>query len=312
MKISQVFKVSAFAEQIVIFSSNTELMLMPNSFIISVEELYSAKSNENCLIYQTRKSGDVFLLSADLTIIEFKGIYGVLNAFSYRNGFIVTNVTSRTYHYIEPKLGKSQDLKFYFNNSGNLSGEYLFKRLGEEITLFSVSKKELFKTFNILKDFGIEAKPVAGIFNIKSTIYIPLSDGQLIAVDITTGDLKWKQNRSGRMTIFEEKIYCIADYRIIEIDAITGKILREESMQILIDSYNFRPTGEHKVYCDYIFSMSTGKPGRVAIYDRESLEFIELIEIEEMIPVGQDYLHWHANKLYVLDFAKNLHIYDRE
>ncbi|MGV6860469.1 MAG: hypothetical protein ACWA41_01790 [Putridiphycobacter sp.] len=145
-----------------------------------------------------------------------------------------------------------------------------------------------------------------------NTFFIPLDSNQLLAIDISTGDLKWKRERLGRIAIFKDKIYCIADYTIKEVEAETGKIIREKSMQNLIDSYNFRPTGEHKVYDDYIFSMSTGKPGRVAIYDRKSLEFLELIEIDEMIPVGQNHLHWHDSKLYILDFAKTLHIFERE
>jgi hypothetical protein len=311
-KIPYVFEIAAFAEQFVIFTSNTELKLLPNVFIISLEELYLAKSSENCIIYQTRKSGVVFLLSKDLSISEFKGTYGILNAFSYRNGFIVTNVKSRTYHYIERKLRESQDLKYYFNKSGKLNEEYLFKRLGDEITLFTLSQKEVSLTFDIPKDFGFDASPVEGIFNLESTIYIPLSNGQLMAVDITTRKLIWKQERVGKVRIYEEKIYCIADYTIKELDAKTGKIIREKSMQNLVESYNFKPTGEHKVYDDCIFLMSTGKPGRVAIYDRKSLDFLELIEIDEMIPVGQNHVHWHNNRLYILDFVKNLHIYERE
>lgn len=187
------------------------------------------------------------------------------------------------------------------------TSKYLFRRGGNRIICFELeSNKEMWE-----KEFEEVLTNVAHISAL-SILLILLQSGHLISLDISSGELKWKQELAGRVQIFENKIYCITNYSIKELDAKTGQIIREESMQNLVESYHFRPTGEHKVYDEYIFSMSSGKPGRVAIYDRKSLEFLELIEIDEMIPVGQDHLHWHDNRLYILDFTKNLHIFEKE
>ena len=308
--ISTVFGIIPTRNYLVAFASVEESGLRKEAFFINVKGLYTAKSSDECVIFQTSESGAVSLLTSDLQTMKFEGDYSILKAFKFENGFIITDRKSKSYNYIEPQVASRKDLGFYFKKSGNLNERYLFKRLGDEITLFSLPKKEEIRIFNIPRDFGIDASPAEGIFHLESIIYIPLSNGQLLALDISTGSLKWKQERVGRTAIFEDKIYSIADYTIKELDANTGNILREESMQDLIDTYGFRPTGAHKVYDEYIFVMASGKPGMVAIYDRHTLKFQEILKLDEMIPMGTDHLHWHNGKLYILDFGKTLHVYE--
>ncbi len=310
--IANVLSIAPFNYYLVAFTPNKESELNEGVFFTSVESFYASHSSDQCLIYQISKSGAVFLIKEDLEISKVEGDYGILGAFEFQDGFAVVNRQSKSFHYINPKQAVGIDLGFYYKKSGDLNGEYLFKRLGDEVTLFSLSKKEEVRTFSIPKDFKIDANLEDGIFSKGNIIYVPLSNGQLLALDISTGELKWKQELVGRTAIFEDKIYCIADYTIKELDANTGTILREESMQDLINGYNFRPTGSHKVYDEYIFAMASGKPGMVAIYDRRTLKFQEVIKLDEMIPFGTDHLHWHNNKLYVLDFGKILHIYTDE
>ncbi|UXP33894.1 PQQ-like beta-propeller repeat protein [Reichenbachiella agarivorans] len=308
--ISTVFGIIPTRENLVAFASDEESGLRHEAFFVNVKDFYTAKSSDECVIFQTSESGAVSLLTSDLQTMKFEGDYSILKAFKFINGFIIIDRKSKSYNYIEPQVASSTDLGFYFKKSGNLDERYLFKRLGDEITLFSLSKKEEIRIFNIPRDFGIDASPAEGVFHLEPTIYIPLSNGQLLAFDISTDELKWKQERVGRTAIFEDKIYCIADYTIKELDANTGEILRQESMQGLIDTYGFRPTGAHKVYDEYIFIMTSGKPGMVAIYDRRTLKFQEMLKLDEMIPLGTDHLHWHNGKLYILDFGKTLHVYE--
>lgn len=180
-----------------------------------------------------------------------------------------------------------------------------------QVIVFDENLKELWKRgiMDVDDSLSDDSRLPRTFFMTSEALIIPFESGQLLAFDISTGELKWKQERVGRTAIFEEKIYCIADYNIRELDAKTGEILREESMQDLIYTYGFRPTGAHKVYDEYIFAMASGKPGMVAIYDRQTLEFQEMLQLDEMIPMGTDHLHWYNGKLYVLDFGKTLHVY---
>ena len=251
------------------------------------------------------------MVTEDLETNVFPGEFSLLGAFEFHNGFAVLNKNNKSYTHLNSENAIATDLGFYFKKSGDFNGKYLFKRLGDELTIFSLLRKEEIRTFNIVQDLCIDARLEDHIFYDDATIYMPLSNGQLLALDISSGELMWKQDRVGRLALFKDKIYCITDYTIKELDAASGGILRQSSMHDLIDTYNFRPTGDHKVYDEYIFAATSGKPGMVAIYNRRTLEFQEMIKLKEMIPMGTDHLHWHKGKLYILDFGKTLHIFER-
>ncbi|WP_421892907.1 hypothetical protein [Marinoscillum sp.] len=182
-----------------------------------------------------------------------------------------------------------------------------------QIIVFDENLNELWKRELIEMDDSLsdDLRLPRTFFTTSEALIIPLESGQLLAIDILTGELIWKRERVGRTALFDNKIYCIADYIIRVLDSKTGEILQEESMQDLIDTYGFRPTGAHKVYDKYIFAMASGKPGMVAIYDRQTLEFHEMLKLDEMIPMGTDHLHWHNGRLYVLDFGKTLHVFEQ-
>lgn len=184
---------------------------------------------------------------------------------------------------------------------------------GNEIVVFDENLKELwkYKLTEIDDSLSMDEKIQRTFYSTNyHTLIIPLTSGQLLALDLFTGDLMWKQERVGRIALFKDKIYCVVDYSIKELDANSGKTLRQRSIHDLVGTYEFRPTGAHKAYDEYIFAMNSGKPGMVAIYDRRTLEFQEVIKLDEMIPMGTDYLHWDKGKLYILDFRKVLHVFE--
>lgn len=270
-------------------------------------DFYYSKTMNNTLYFQLG-SEDNLNVKLGGAVKSKNGLWGLITAFPITTDrfyiFHQESDQAPKFLVVDKKLNIIKETAKACNHGIN---NYLFRCFGNKIICFDVQAEEA------LWEAEQESTINQDSFLLSSdSVFATLESGQILALDISTGELKWKQDRVGRTTIFEDKIYCIADYTIKELDAITGEILREESMQDLIGIYNFRPTGAHKVYDEYIFAMASGKPGMVAIYDRQTLEFQEMIKLDEMIPMGTDHLHWHNGKLYVLDFGKTLHIYTDE
>lgn len=267
-------------------------------------DFYYSKTLNNTLYFQVGSESNLSVKSGDATKCK-NGLWGLITAFSISSDkfyiFHQESDQAPKFLILNDKLDVVMETAKGCNYGIN---NYLFRCFGNKIICFDIQSEEA------LWETEQELIINQDSFLLTSdNVFATLESGQLLAFDISTGELKWKQDRVGRTAIFEDKIYCIADYTIKELDANTGEILRKESMQDLIDTYDFRPTGAHKVYDEYIFAMASGTPGMVAIYDRQTLEFQEILKIDEMIPMGTDHLHWHNNKLYVLDFGKTLHIY---
>lgn len=271
------------------------------------EDIRYSKILNNFFYFKTGDGKNINLKLGE-KVIRKSGTWGLITAFSiaYNKLYIFHQESDQAPKFlvVDKKLNIIKETVKGCNYGIN---NYLFRCFGNKIFCFDVQSEEA------LWETEHESIINQDSFLLTSDdVFATLESGQLLALDISTGTLKWKKERVGRTALFEDKIYCIADYTIKELDANTGEILRKESMQDLIDTYGFRPTGAHKVYDEYICAMASGKPGMVAIYDRNTLKFQEMLKLDEMIPMGTDHLHWHNGKLYVLDFRKTLHIYEEE
>ncbi len=315
VEISEVQGIAPVKDNFVVFTTSKKSGLYEKILFISVKSNCIYKSFGSNLIYQTNTSGDIFLITEDLKTIKFEGDYSSLGAFGFKNGFVVANKKSKTYHYISSESSYSKELGFYFKKSGNIEEEYLFKRLGEDLTLFSISEKDVKYSINVPMKYNINASLCTDIFGFDNKIYLPLSDGQLLALDIATGELRWKQESIGNTAIFKDRIYCVSvrtlqEFELKVLDSSSGEVIHNKLITDLDKDYGFRPTGKLKVYTKYIFLMSSRKPGLIAVFERDTLYFREMINIEESIPVGIDNLHWHNNKLFVLDTSGVLHVFE--
>ena len=273
--------------------------------LIIEEKIRFSKVINDMFYYKVADGNNINVKFKDV-IKRKNGVWGLITAFPLTtNTFYIFHQESDQapkFLILDKKLDVVRETVKGCNYGIN---NYLFRCFGNKIMCFDIQSEEA------LWETEQQSAINQNSFLLASdSVFATLESGQLLALDISTGSLKWKQERVGRTAIFEEKIYCIADYTIKELDANTGEILREESIQDLIDIYNFRPTGAHKIYDEYICAMASGKPGMVAIYDRKTLKFQEMLKLDEMIPMGTDHLHWHNGKLYVMDFGKTLHVYE--
>jgi hypothetical protein len=282
------------------------------------QSVYDFNFINNGFVYTQSEIGDLFVLMKDGSKKKLSGFFylaffkRLLHHYALVKNDSPNDLTNKVIlidqFFEEQKLFKS----FRTNVDG-----YFATGKSNEIIVFDENLTEIWKRGLTEIDSSLSRceKLPRTFYAACQTLIVPLESGQLLALDISTGELKWKQERIGKTVIFEDKIYSLNskslhEFEIRVFDAKSGKIIQSKEVTNLDKEYGFRPTGHHQVYNEYIFVMSSRKPGFVAIFYRETLEFREMIRIEESIPNDMNHLIWHEGKLYVLDFGKTLHIYE--
>lgn len=276
---------------------------------------------DNDLVYTQSELGDLFIVMND-------GREKILTGFFYLSFF-----KKSLQHYAVIKNDSPDDLankvvlvdqsfeiqKTFKPFKASIDG-YFATGKTKEITVFNEEQKEVWRrelkeidaslsSNDSLTSTFYEAHP--------KTLVVHLESGRLLGLDISNGELRWKQDQVGKMAFFKNKIYCVASYTenlsiLKTINIMTGLIDQSVEIKNLKSNYGFWFTGKIKVYEEHIFAASAGRPGLIAVFDRKSLAFKEMINLEESIPNDADHLHWHDMKLYVLDFGKTLHIYEED
>lgn len=310
--IKNILGIERFGDRIACFTkSSLENDYADVTYYVDVDELFMSLSGGETLIYQqkNRSNFNVLTTNNELTIID--GSYSIYGAFKDEHRFVVINVTEKSYYALDVNTLKLQNLNFLFNSSFSTE-KYLCQRKKSLIEVLNIKSKKIdaFDLQEYLDSDKDGSDKIVGIY--EEYLYVRIKSGALISINITDGVKKIINEQIGRVELFANKLYSITGSSLKKLDAKTGEILKEVSIESLVKSYDFRPTGEHKVYEDYIFSMSSGKPGMIAVFNRSNLKFQEMITLEGMIPVGQDNLIWHEGKLFVLDGSKTLHIFEKE
>jgi len=310
--INNILGIERFGDRIACFT-NSSLKNDYADYIVYVvvDEFFMSLSGGEVLLYQqnNRSSFNVLTTNNELTIID--GSYSIYGAFKDEHRFVVINVPEKSYYALDLNTLKLQNLNFLFNSSFSTEN-YLCQRKKSLIEVLNIKSKNI-DTFDLQEYLDSDkdgSDKIVGIY--EEYLYVRIKSGALISINITNGVKEIINEQIGRVELFANKLYSITGYSFKELDANTGEILKEVSIEPLVEAYDFRPTGEHKVYEDCIFFMSSGKPGMVAVFNRSTLKFQEMIILEGMIPVGQDNLIWHEDKLFALDAGKTLHIFEKE
>lgn len=309
-EIKDILGIERFGNRIACFTNSYLEKNYANHIVyVNVDEFFMSLFSGGTLIYQqkNRSNFNVLTTNNELTIIE--GSYSIYGAFKGEHSIVVTNVTEKSYYSLDINTLKLQNLNFLFNSSFSTE-KYLCQRKKSLIEVLNIKSKNL-DTFDLQEYLDSDkdgSDKIVGIY--EKHLYVSIKSGTLISINITDGLKKIINKQIGRVELFENKLYSITSSSFKELDANTGEILKKISLEPLVEAYDFRPTGDHKVYENYIFSMSSGKPGMIAVFDRSTLKFQEMIILEGMIPVGQDNLIWHEGKLFVLDAGKTLHIFE--
>jgi hypothetical protein len=146
----------------------------------------------------------------------------------------------------------------------------------------------------------------------ENLLFVPLKGGQLLALNVETGEKVWMldQEISGQYAIFQDKIYKKNRF-LYEIDAQTGTIIRLMDIEDGSISEEFMAIGPIWVYEDVIIIINN-YDGDVILLNKDDFKVLGKINVDASIAWSKDSIIWYGNKLYVLDLANTLHIYERE
>ncbi|WP_008637876.1 PQQ-like beta-propeller repeat protein [Bizionia argentinensis] len=153
------------------------------------------------------------------------------------------------------------------------------------------------------------------LMGFEDSLYVPLQGGQLLCLDINTGDKKWIQDyngRSGFYSLNNDKIYKHDGLSLLEIDAKTGLALRSkifsESDEAEVQS--FYSLNGFWTYEDVIILY--GLDNTVVMLNKNNFSLFGFISLSAPISTDKNNVIWDKNKLYVLDLNNTLHIFENE
>jgi len=287
------------------------------------EDVFDFQIIENGIVFSKEETGDFFIKTFKDKTTQIRGDFNIYIFEKIGDDYVVS-INDPILDFSNPdSVEKSMNKGALFNSDFKFIKNFeLFIKQTNNL-IIRLKKNELVVCdFNLnekwrrdIQEYDISKEKVqfTGDFllNQKNNLLIVESrENDLYAIDLLNGDLVWKSYNFGRCKLYKNTIYAITNDTLQEIDAETGEILKEQSIEQLVSSHKFFATGEHKVYEEYIFVMNTGAPAMVAIFDRESLQFVEMLKFDHLIPRGTDHLHWHNKKLYVLDWSKTLHVFE--
>ena len=257
----------------------TNLLLMEGEIYFSTIAL-SARLNNN-LIFGKRdqEKEKYFIFRKNRTINEVKRIY-----------FTETNK-----YWISPQF-ESSPIGIYDKN---------------ETLLYQIDINEHIPPFGIVKK-----KDSLVILASENLILIPIENGQLYALNIEDGSLKWATKFEGVLggdyELYEDKIYRNTGDFLMEIDIHSGNLLRTieyKKFSELKDMFGI--TGNFRIYDDYIILKDQIR-GYVIMLDRKTLELAEFVDVGCRLPSGMGGIHWCNKQLYVVDYRNHiLNIYQK-
>jgi len=278
---------------------------------IRVSEFFMSFKADQAILYQEKNRSDLHIIPELGEPYVLQGEFSLYGAFNTENGPAVINVPEKKYFLVNLASGELNDLGFLYSPSF-CNYPLLFQKKKSTIDIYNIDH-DVRTTIDIkpfFRDLDDRIDEIIGLHQ-EEWLLIRLKSGLLLKWNIQSVETKVIRQLIGRCVLFNEQLYSVTNNILEKINLESGQIVQPKNLDGLAKKYNFHPTGRHKVYDDYIFIMSAGKPGMVTIFERSSFSFKDLISFSGQIPVGTEHLHWKNDKLYVLDGGNTLHIYEQ-
>jgi hypothetical protein len=276
--------------------------------------------------YALQKEGSSLIEIFDSKGLFEKEIIGDFNLSSIKpiddNFFLIPNRETKTYWKINRELNVIDTNTFVKINYCvekwllyKTSTSLIFKVFPSDLELWQTDLSQIGANIKLDNSKANNNEIDGELFGSETLglVYVPMAGGQLVALDINTGNVVWvcSTKGNGRYAIFEDKIYKESD-NLYVIDAASGAIIQQKDFEQIIPEY-FVPSGPVWVYPDVLILLSV-REAKVALLNRETLELEDLVHIPNVpgIPHSKDVIVWNDNKLYVLDMERTLHIFEKE
>lgn len=148
------------------------------------------------------------------------------------------------------------------------------------------------------------------VFGNDEAIFVPLEDGQLVAIKTTDGSIKWmlEGKQTGGYFLSGKWIYKNEGTRLLEIDGDTGAISKAIEYKNIIDIPSIRMTGGFKVYADIVL-LKQQRTGQVALINRNDFSLKKMVDTGSQLSSDENDIHWHDGQVYVLDRNQQLQVF---
>jgi len=248
---------------------------------------------------------DIYTLDGEFIGEKLEG-YNLTNCFKYGEEILAYGKKEKAYCIIDKALSV-KDTEFYMHYHVKI-GNY-FYQYKKDLIQFDFEKEKTNWVATLPSPIFLSSG--TQLLGDNNNVYIPLKDYSLNAFDTLTGISSWTLafDAWSGFDLNKSSLFLHNGRSIIEIDGNSGEIIRAKVFSEYSLLKNHKTSGPIWAYDEVVILIGL-RPSRVFIFDRVSLELMHLLEINERIPNDRSAIHWHNNKLYLLDIEHNLHIYE--
>lgn len=274
----------------------------------------------NKLLIETDEGNVVYNLDGN-QISSISKDFNLASMTAFGDKWLIGNSATRTHWTIDKNLNL-ENLKTYFGFSRCLYPHYVsylpdrldfFKNYGDDIS-WSLSPEKYgrnIKYHRDTKEVILDQTNTISDYPFKDeiNIYVPLEGGQLIALSIDNGDLRWMldQNVNGSYKYFNGFIYKQNGKELFEINTIDGSIQRQLNYNEAAISRGLLSTQPIWVTNENIFISDTFN-GTLCQINKNKFEVHALLNIDSKIPNWPNSLIAMTEEIYLIDIENNLHI----
>lgn len=290
-----------------------------NYFILSDSNACKVKVLKKKIFLQFEEFGKIIILSNKGTILKtINEGFNLYSSIKTKNKLIIRNRITKSYWFIFEDL-KLEESSLSFRFSIFINNIFFYKIFNtlekvspEPCWHIDVSKYGL---NNNLKEEIIPNEIDGDLMGFEDSIYVPLQGGQLLCLDINTGEKKWIQDyndRSGFYSLQNDKIYKHDGLSLLEIDVKTGETLRSKifSASNETELQSFYALNTFWTYEDLIILY--GLDNKIILLNRQTFDLFDSVDLQTGISTDQNNVIWHENKLYILDLNNTLHLFEKD
>ena len=261
-------------------------------------KVHSLKILDNKLFYQVENCHNLHIYDDNIEIEDSVG-YALHSALKYDPYIYIYGGKDDDAIFLDSKLQFIKKAPEYCNFSYN---DYLLENYKNTLFCYKLSDKQWEYTHS-------DDSKIQIISGYKDKVLIYSENGDLFALNLNNGELCWEfEEKCYLHSLCGDNLYTVNKYKLVEIDAETGRKKREIEIKPIEVKENFYIT-RIKVYDDYIFCTDTFG-GTVAVIDRKTLELKEILRFEKHLINWEHSLHWVNNRLYVQDTEYVIHIFE--
>jgi hypothetical protein len=309
--IQNIEKAKVHPEKGLFYISENKLINYPNTYI--TDDVYDFDFLDDKIIYTSSEIGNLKIVSNDK--------YQILEGYYYLNSL---KETPLGYKIVKFDTKESLENKFCTIDFRDLSikptisyslstTKYHVKTQRGEIQVFNLNHELVWQKRLVDIDSTLDNSMTFSSEKIivnDEQVLLQLSNYTLISINLIDGELIWLHKQGGRIYRYNHFLYTISNSKLSQIELGSGILKKQLDIGFLSESKKNFPIGPHKVYDEKIFVLEPGRVSKLAHFQRDTLEFDGLIEINDIITNDCNHFFSFNNTLIIHGFSKKLYLYE--